>query len=94
MVSLDNLPVSVTEVSKETCTDAILSKVCQYTVNSWPETVEPEFRTYSQRKKELMVEQGCLLWGLRVVVPSKLRPKLLQDLHSDHLDVWKMKAVA
>lgn len=94
MMELDSLPVTVAEVRKETRTDPVLNKVTQYTVEGWPESIDQEFQVFSQRRDELTVENGCLLWGLRVVVPTKLRAKLLQDLHSDHSGTWKMKAVA
>ena len=41
-----------------------------------------------------MVEEGCLLWGFRVVIPRSLRQKLLQELHKDHPGVTHMKSVA
>ncbi|KAF7643784.1 hypothetical protein LDENG_00233410 [Lucifuga dentata] len=34
------------------------------------------------------------MWGLRVVIPSKLRAKVLEELHTGHLGVVKMKALA
>ena len=94
MMELDSLPVTVAEIRKETRTDVLISKVYQYTIEGWPHTTEPEFRAFVQRKDELTIENGCLLWGLRVIIPPKLRPKLLQELHSEHSGVWKMKAVA
>ena len=41
-----------------------------------------------------MVEEGCILWGYRVIVPKSLREKLLQELHKDHPGVIRMKSVA
>ena len=40
------------------------------------------------------MEEGCLLWGYRVIVPKCLRGKLLQELHKDHPGVIRMKSVA
>ena len=40
------------------------------------------------------MEEGCLLWGYRVVIPQKLREKLLRELHKDHPGVTRMKSVA
>ena len=40
------------------------------------------------------MEEGCLLWGIRVVVPQRLRAKLLDELHKDHPGVVRMKSVA
>ena len=68
----------------------------RYTRSGWPQSVEPKeaLQPYSTRKHELTVEEGCLLWGIRVVVPSKLRGKLLDELHKDHPGITRMKSVA
>lgn len=89
---LESLPVTVAKLQTHTCTDSVLSKVCKFTVKGWPETADTALNPYYHRK-ELTVESGCLLWGRRVVVPLKLRPRLVKELHHDHLGVWKMKAV-
>ncbi len=46
------------------------------------------------RKDELTTQQGCLMWGWRVVIPPKLRSRVLAELHTGHLGVVRMKAVA
>ena len=51
-------------------------------------------QSFADRRNELTVEEGCLLWGYRVLIPGKLRPKLLQELHRDHPGVVRMKAIA
>ena len=94
IAQLESLPVTVAKLRTHTRTDAILSKVCKFTVEGWPETRDSDLKPYYHRKDELTVESGCLLWGTRVIVPSKLRVRLLQELHRDHSGVWKMKAVA
>ena len=33
------------------------------------------------------------MWGIRVVIPKKLQPRILQDLHSGHPGVMRMKSV-
>ena len=34
------------------------------------------------------------MWGYRVVIPKKLRPQILNELHLTHLGVVKMKPTA
>lgn len=38
--------------------------------------------------------QDCLMWGQRVIVPPNLRQQVLEDLHTGHPGVVKMKALA
>ena len=61
----------------------------------WPEHCPDEqYKPYFQRRTELSVEQGCLLWGNRVVIPTDLRGMLLLDLHTEHMGMARMKAMA
>ena len=43
--------------------DKVLSKVMNYTLNGWPNQVEPVLKPFSNRQQELTVEAGCILWG-------------------------------
>ena len=43
---------------------------------------------------ELTVEEGCLLWGGRVIIPHYLQEKVMAELHKEHLGIANMKAVA
>lgn len=42
----------------------------------------------------MTLESGCILWGYRTVVPSKLRQTVLQDLHISHMGIFKTKSLA
>lgn len=53
-----------------------------------------EFVPFVNRKEELSVENDCILWGFRVVVPQKLRKKVLQQLHYSHFGIVKTKSLA
>ena len=50
--------------------------------------------TFVQKKDELSVQDGCLLWGCRVVIPTVGREKVLDELHEGHPGVVKMKSLA
>ena len=65
-----------------------------FTRRGWPTTVPPDLKPFSDRRHELTVEGNCLLWGARVVVPTKLQQRIIADLHRDHGGVVRMKAVA
>ena len=82
------------EVRTLTGRDPILGQVLQYTRNGWPVKTLKELTPFRNRKDELTVIQGCLLWGHRIVIPSKARKKLLQGLHEVHTGVARMKSLA
>ena len=87
--------VTCDEIKKATHVDPVLSKVYTFVLNGWPNSpLDPQFRPYKEREHELSVEQGCILWGMRVIVPDCLRTKVLDELHDTHPGMSRMKAIA
>ena len=91
---VESLPVTGKQLANSTQTDDILSKVHKYITKGWPQQVDSVLKPYFEKKDELTVEGGCVLWGIRVVIPSKWREKLLNDLHRDHPGIVRMKNIA
>nr|XP_039254270.1 uncharacterized protein K02A2.6-like [Styela clava] len=88
------LPVTSTEIRKATTNEPILSKV-DLVLKGWPNKIKnDELQPYFNRRHELSVHEGCLLWGNRVVIPPKLRSRILEELHESHPGIVKMKALA
>jgi len=58
------------------------------------ELIGTEFDPFTSRKDELSVQDGCVLWGARVIIPSVGRSEVLKQLHQCHPGVCRMKAMA
>ena len=86
--------LSAQEVETLTRRDSTLGRVLTYVRSGWPSVVEPEFKAFKQRQNELSTDGDCLMWGGRVVVPPKMRHRVLQELHAGHLGAGKMKQLA
>ena len=87
--------VSAKEMSQWTRKDPVLSRVWQFIQQGWPsQHSNPAFQVYVVRKTELSVQDGCVLWGSRVVVPPPGREALLGQLHNAHPGITRMKALA
>ncbi|KAK3769860.1 hypothetical protein RRG08_036909 [Elysia crispata] len=87
--------VNVNDVKRETLTDECLMKVYEFCLNGWPdECVQEELRPFKNKKLELSLEDGCILWGTRVVIPKTLQNKVLSMLHDKHIGASKMKSLA
>lgn len=56
--------------------------------------IDKNLLPYFYRKDEVSVENHLILWGHRMVIPSKLQNQLLNELHSTHLGIVKMKSLA
>eukprot|EP00118_Oscarella_pearsei_P023939 m.294125 g.294125 ORF g.294125 m.294125 type:complete len:173 (+) comp40742_c0_seq59:3091-3609(+) len=63
-------------------------------MNGWPARVDADLQPYFGRRLELTTNSGCLMWGMRVIIPPKLRPRLLDELHATHTGVVRMKSLA
>ena len=57
-------------------------------------TCEDKQCPYWQRKDELSMLDGCVLWGNRVIVPVVGRLKVLDMLRDGHTGITKMKTIA
>ena len=88
------LPVTVEHVEAMTRQDPLLHRVYSYVRNSWPASVSEDLKPYWYRRHELSTEGDCLMWASRVVIPSKLRNPLIEELHRDHPGMVRMKAIA
>ena len=49
---------------------------------------------FERRKNKLSLQDGCILWGGRVVIPSQLREQVVEELHAAHPGIVKMKSLA
>ena len=90
MEFLDTSPVSSKHIRLWTDRDSLLSKIRRWILSGWPEK-EKEMQPFFSKKTELSVEEGCILWGSRVVVPSKGRSKVVKMLHEAHPGIVRMK---
>ncbi|XP_045188468.2 uncharacterized protein K02A2.6-like [Mercenaria mercenaria] len=92
---ITDIPLNAKDIADATRKNPILSKVCEYTLNGWPKYVnDPDLKPYFIRRNELSVDNGVILWGLRVVIPEPYREQLLSELHEKHMGMCKMKALA
>jgi len=94
---LDALPVTVSKIRKATTKDPLLSKVLQLVLYGWPPKLreqDADLKRFFNRRLELTINQGVLMWGIRVILPTSLQQQILAQLHEAHLGVVKMKAMA
>jgi hypothetical protein len=92
---VDQLPVSAKQVAEATSKDPILSRVMSYVMGGWPEhCTDQELKPYFRRKSEMSCDHGCLMWGMRVIIPPCYRERMLDELHMTHSGVVKMKSLS
>ena len=60
----------------------------------WPAKCHDELlKQYYMRRLELTTQAGCILWGSRIVVPPKFHKQMLDELHSTHSGIARMKSL-
>ncbi|XP_048775245.2 uncharacterized protein K02A2.6-like [Ostrea edulis] len=94
---LDSLPVSSKEIQRETVKDTTLKVVYDMNASGWPASannLNEALKAYFTRRNEISIYQGCLFWGIRVIIPQNIRSRVLEELHEGHSGIVKMKTVA
>ena len=76
-----------------TKSDKVLSKLLGYVKFGWPSN-DSYCAEYSHVKQDLSVHKDVVLFRNRIVVPSKIRPNILDLLHASHSGMVAMKAEA
>lgn len=92
---VDTALVTAEQGRSRTSKDTVLSRVREYVVRGRPQQTEgTEFTPYSVRKKVLIVQDCCILWGARLIIQLPACQAILQQLHQSHPEVSRMKALA
>ena len=94
MIQFEPLPITVDNDRIETQRHPVLSQVHEIVTKAWLSSHVPVLDPFYACRNEITVHSGCWMWGIRVIVPSKRRPQVHEELHQGHLGVVKMKALA
>ena len=97
-IDMDQAQLDAVVIASETRKDPILSKVSMWILDGFPKVkpcdLNPELSAYWNRSDTLSIELDCITWGNRVIIPNKLRTKVLELIHASHIGVGGMKSVA
>ena len=92
---LDCSLVGAEQLSRYIGRDPTLAHVCEYLMRGWPAGEnDAQFAPYKCRRDELSVQDGCVLWGARVITPPQCRQEVMQQLHLAHPEINRMKGLA
>ena len=66
--------LSAEKISEWTRHGPVLAYVHEYFPRGWPsDDKSPDLAAYLVRKDELSAQDGCVIWGARVVIPQQGR---------------------
>ena len=93
---LNSTPVTANQVKHLTDRDPLLSQVRRLVLEG--NTVFPvdrdDIKPFARRATELSVQDGCLLWGARVIVPPPVQKQFIEELHAGHPGITRIKTLA
>lgn len=89
----DSTPVKAEDIARWTSDDTLLQSVITCLQTWWMDKCTLE-DPYHNRRTELSLHNGCMLWGNHVLIPSQGRAKSLEELHEGHPGVVRMKSLA
>ena len=90
-----NIPVSSSEIDLihgETARDPTLNLLRHYIHMGWPvdrRMLPQEIHTFWNYREDLSMENGLITKGARLMIPSTLRSKVLEQIHEGHLGIEK-----
>lgn len=88
---IENIPLTVIELSTATSKDETIRTLMQ--ALSCGRICNGKDR-FDVNQSEFSMQQGCLMRGIRVYIPLILRERVLNELHSAHFGMTKMKSLA
>ena len=95
MEQMRDSPVNTDHIRTWTRRDTTLSQIVQFVRQGWPTHLgNDSLQPYWQKRNELSLQEECLLWGNRVVIPRTGQNLVLQELHKAHPGATRMKQLA
>ena len=88
---LNELPVSVAELTQSTLEDSELQLLKSAINKNWNVPNSHLLNKYRQWKDQLSITDNLIVMGHRILIPSTLRNKILHQAHVGHPGLNKMK---
>jgi hypothetical protein len=95
------LPVTFDKLRSITEYDVLLQTVWKFIKSRWPDlrllrqhADWSQLEGFYRRRESLTIEQGCILFRERGIIPTTLRTKVLKLLHQGHPGIQRMTPLA
>ena len=92
---LSYTPLTSKQIKMWTAQDPVLLKVLDIVLTGANlDSGTDDLKPFLHRREGLSLQDGCLLWGNRVIIPTRARKDILEELHEGHPGVSRMKSIA
>ena len=79
MDTLQSSPITARHIRQATDKDPLLARVQTLVLQRWEDGEEKEMKPFNHHRDEMSVQDGCLLWENRVIIPCKLQGDYMKD---------------
>lgn len=92
----NSIPLSLKVIANETKDDRLLPRISEFVRFGWPEKAKKdvELCPFYRLRYSLELNDGCLYYANRIVIPEKLKEDCLKLLHKEHVGMTRMKMLA
>ena len=97
METLEASPVTAADIRTWTRRDPLLSRVFRLVEHGWHDEkpdIDVDMKAFRQRRSELAIVDGCIMWGNRLIIPKQGQKRVLEALHEGHPGIARMKSFA
>lgn len=94
IVNNSDVPIDFKMIQQNTEIDTDLKFIVKAIMeNNFDQLDKSKYKAFIAKKDDLYIDQGVILWGYRVIVPTTLRKPLLEQVHQTHLGIVKTKSI-
>ena len=96
---IESLPASeqqLQRIQQSQQNDRVCKQIIEFCQTKWPSkaSLSKDIQPYYSTAAEISLENGLLMRGGRITIPSELQPEMLAKLHDGHLGITKCRARA
>lgn len=89
------IPIDYHTIANEINKNNLFTKLKKYIQYGFPKKIRDlELKKFVNVKNDLTLQQNCIWWNNRVIIPPSLRKEILQICHQTHLGSFKIKNLA
>ena len=90
----DKMPITLSDIIRETNNDENLLKLKSYIINGFPGKLDTELSEFSKVTSNLSISKDCILFENRVYIPKILRNDILKLFHENHPGISAMRQIS
>lgn len=89
-----NCPMKFEVLKKSQSEDKTIMQLISYVKDGWPKVFSKEYNYYFKLRNDFSIEDNCLFYYDRIVIPSHWREAVLTVLHECHTGMVRMKMLS